>query len=69
VGQGYTVNLPATEPVDFVGTLNNGPLALTLGRVTPTEAGWHLLGNPYPAPFDWRTVPVPAGLDDALYIY
>jgi len=69
VGQGYTVNLPATELVDFVGTLNNGPLALILGRGTPTEAGWHLLGNPYPAPLDWRTVTVPAGLDDALYVY
>ncbi len=69
VGRGYTVNLPATELVDFVGTLNNGPLALTLSRGTPTEAGWHLLGNPYPAPLDWRTVTVPAGLDNALYVF
>jgi hypothetical protein len=69
VGQGYTVNLPATELVDFVGTLNNGPINLSLTRGIPTEAGWQLLGNPYPAPLDWRTVTVPTGLDNAMYVY
>jgi hypothetical protein len=69
VGQGYTVNLPGTELVDFVGTLNNGPLNLPLLRGTPSEAGWQLLGNPYPAPLDWSTVTVPTGLDNAMYVY
>ena len=69
VGQGYTVNLAGTELVDFVGTLNNGPISLSLQRGTPAEAGWHLLGNPYPAPLDWRTVSMPAGLGSALYVY
>jgi hypothetical protein len=69
VGQGYTVNLAATELVDFVGTLNNGPINLPLQRGTPSEAGWHLLGNPYPAPLDWSTVTVPAGLGQAVYVY
>jgi hypothetical protein len=69
VGQGYTVNLPGTELVDFVGTLNNGPVALNLTRGGPSEAGWHLLGNPYPAPLDWSTVTVPTGLDQAMYVY
>ena len=69
VGQGYTVNLPATALVDFVGTLNNGPINLNLVRGIPAEAGWQLLGNPYPAPLDWRTVTVPTGLDNAMYVY
>ena len=69
VGQGYTVYLAATELVDFVGTLNNGPINLPLLRGTPSEAGWQLLGNPYPAPLDWSTVTVPAGLGNAVYVY
>jgi hypothetical protein len=69
VGRGYTVNLAGTELVDFVGTLNNGPINLSLTRGTPSEAGWALLGNPYPAPLDWSTVTVPAGLGGALYVY
>jgi hypothetical protein len=69
VGQGYTVNLPATALVDFVGTLNNGAINLSLTRGVPAEAGWQLLGNPYPAPLDWRTVTVPTGLDNAMYVY
>jgi hypothetical protein len=69
VGQGYTVNLAGTELVDFTGTLNNGPINLSLQRGTPSEAGWQLLGNPYPAPLDWSTVTVPAGLGAALYVY
>ncbi|MDO7849974.1 glycosyl hydrolase [Hymenobacter convexus] len=69
VGQGYTVNLPATELVDFVGTLNNGNINLNLTRGVPSEAGWQLLGNPYPAPLDWSTVTVPAGLGSAMYVY
>jgi hypothetical protein len=69
VGQGYTVNLAGTEFVDFTGTLNNGPINLSLLRGTPSEAGWQLLGNPYPAPLDWSTVTVPAGLGQALYVY
>ncbi|MCB2407725.1 T9SS type A sorting domain-containing protein [Hymenobacter lucidus] len=54
-GVGYTVNLDAANLVDFVGTLNNG--SITRGGLTRTadaEGGWHLLGNPYPAPIDWN---------------
>ncbi|GAB3586606.1 DUF4979 domain-containing protein [Hymenobacter daeguensis] len=68
VGQGYTVNLPATALVDFVGTFNNGPLNLTLNCGAPSEAGWNFLGNPYPAPLDWNTVTVPAGVGGAVYL-
>ncbi|WP_460504165.1 hypothetical protein, partial [Hymenobacter agri] len=70
-GKGYTVNAPNTALVDFVGALNNGPVASgTLNRGTDAAAGWHLLGNPYPSPLDWSTV-APAqrpGMDAAIYV-
>ena len=76
VGRGYAVNIAASRLVDFVGTLNNGDLSLALNRNatgTPnaTDAGWQLLGNPYPAPLDYSLV-VPAdrpNLDAAIYVY
>ncbi|MBH8557764.1 T9SS type A sorting domain-containing protein [Hymenobacter negativus] len=72
VGKGYTVNAPNTALIDFVGTLNNGPVASgTLNRGTDAAAGWHLLGNPYPSPLDWSTV-TPAqrpGMDAAIYVF
>ena len=74
VGRGYTVNIGAGELVDFVGTVNNGDLTQTLDRnagATAADAGWHLLGNPYPAPLDYSRVAAAdrAGLDAAIYVY
>jgi hypothetical protein len=69
VGRGYTVNIPATQLVDFSGTLNNGPVNRQLTRAGGVDGGLHLVGNPYPAPMDWSQVNVPAGLDNALYVY
>jgi trimeric autotransporter adhesin len=79
-GRGYSVYMPpstgsATTP-DFVGTLNNGPFnaeALTNTGGT-ANSGWHLLGNPYPAPLDWnlvRAIPgaIPAEMSDAVHVY
>ncbi|GAA4383243.1 DUF4394 domain-containing protein [Hymenobacter koreensis] len=69
VGRGYTVNIPASETVDFVGTLNNGPIiAGGLTRGSQTESGWHLLGNPYPSPIDWDLVGR-SNVDAAVYVY
>ena len=73
VTRGYTVNIPGTETVDFVGTLNNGTLATpALTRGIQTESGYHLRGNPYPSPLDWNKV-VGAGraanLENALYVF
>ncbi|AMJ65620.1 DUF4394 domain-containing protein [Hymenobacter sp. PAMC 26628] len=70
-GQGYVVNIPASETVDFVGTLNNGDVArtgLTCGG--QTESGWQLLGNPYPSPISWTTTynDGAAGLNNAVYV-
>jgi hypothetical protein len=71
--RGYTVNAPATgTPVRFTGTLNTGTQnsgALTRG--TSADAGWQLLGNPYPSPIDWGTVTVAQrpGMDAAMYVF
>jgi hypothetical protein len=72
--RGYTVNAPATaRPVRFTGTFNtgdqnSGPLARTNAT---GDAGWQLLGNPYPSPLDWSTVAAAQrpGVLAALYVY
>ena len=74
VGQGYTVNLDAAQKVDFAGTLTTGTQAVPLARTsgaTAADGGWALVGNPYPAPLDWRLV-APAdlsNLDGAMYVF
>ena len=74
VGKGYTVNIAASQLVDFQGTLTTGDLslALTSTRPTyPTDGGWQLLGNPYPAPLDYRLVAATdrTGLEASIYVY
>ncbi len=76
VGRGYAVNISASQLVDFVGTLTNGDQSLALSRnaagtANAADAGWQLLGNPYPAPLDYSQV-APAdrtNLDAAIYVY
>ncbi|KAA9340149.1 T9SS type A sorting domain-containing protein [Adhaeribacter soli] len=69
-GRGYTVNIAASGTVDFTGTLNNGTVNVgMLSRGTTAGSGWHLLGNPYPAPIDWDRVSLPTGVDNALYVF
>jgi len=74
VGRGYTVNIPASQTVDFTGTLTNGDVALSLARnsgSTAADAGWQLVGNPYPSPLDWSAV-APAdrpNLDASMYVF
>ena len=73
VGRGYTVNIAASEVVDFQGPLNNGDLTLALTSARPgyLDGGWQLLGNPYPAPLDYALVSATdrPGLEDAIYVY
>ncbi|MCC2547141.1 IPT/TIG domain-containing protein [Hymenobacter sp. BT175] len=76
VGRGYTVNLGASQTVDFVGTLNSGTYAMSLARNGDTTrnaaaAGWHLVGNPYPAPIDWNLVGLAdrTGLTGTMYVF
>ena len=72
-GQGFTVQAPAsTRPVRFTGTFNTGTQnSGTLSRGTATDAGWQLLGNPYPSPINWSTVTAAQrpGMDAAIYVY
>jgi hypothetical protein len=72
VGQGYTVNVAANQVLDFVGALNSGDYTQALTRQDQgNEGGWQLLGNPYPAPLDWREVVATgglSGLDGAVYV-
>ncbi|MDB5234423.1 MAG: hypothetical protein JWR44_1416, partial [Hymenobacter sp.] len=73
VTRGYTVNITSSANVDFVGTLNNGTFSATgLTRGGQTESGWHLRGNPYPAPLDWNLMISNSRLtnvDNALYVF
>jgi hypothetical protein len=74
VGQGYTVNIGANQLVDFVGTLNNGDLSIPLGRnagPTAADAGWALVGNPYPAPLDWSLLALAdrGNMDASIYVF
>ena len=73
VTRGYTVNIAANDSVDFVGTLNNGPLTASgLTRGNQTTSGYHLRGNPYPAPLDWQLMINNGrltGIDNALYVF
>lgn len=66
-GKGYTVNL-APQTISFRGGLFNGPLTLTLPRGATAGSGWHLIGNPYPAPINWDLT-TRSGLDQAMYVY
>ncbi len=72
-GQGYAVNIAGTELVDFVGTPNTGDLTVTLSRnggSTAADAGWALVGNPYPAPLDYSQLQAAdlQGVDRAMYV-
>ena len=69
--QGFTVNIGATSVEDFVGTLNNGDISRSLPRTGGAAGGWHLVGNPYPAPLDYSLVSAGdrTGLDGAMYVF
>ena len=78
VGLGYTVNLAANQTVSFTGPQNNAstqPITLNLmrnatGSANELDAGWQLVGNPFPSPLDYSLVTASdrTGLDAAIYI-
>lgn len=70
-GRGYTVNIGGTQLVDFQGTLNNGTYPTgTLARGAQSNAGWHLLGNPYPSAISFTQVyNASAGIESGVYVY
>jgi hypothetical protein len=76
VGRGYAVNIDAAQLVDFVGSLTTGDQSLALSRnavvsANSSDAGWQLVGNPYPAPLDYSLVAPTdrTNLDAAIYVY
>ena len=71
-GVGYTVHLDGSELEDFRGTLTTGTHATPpQGRSGKADAGWQLLGNPYPSILDWNQVAATGltNMDDAVYVY
>ncbi len=75
-GFGYTVNLAAGQTVTFKGQVGFGDLPLNLTRnaassANASDAGWQLLGNPYPSPYDYSLVTAAdrTNVDAAIYIY
>jgi hypothetical protein len=72
-GRGYTVNIAPSATVALAGELNSGLLntgPLTAG--SGPNAGWHLLGNPYPSPIvfnEYALRYLPAGLAHAVYVF
>ena len=75
LGQGYAVHRRAGEVVNFTGTPTTGDHTLTLQRnaatsANATDAGWQLVGNPYPSPIDYSLVALTdrTNLDAAIYV-
>lgn len=72
-GKGFTVNIGTASKVEFNGTSRNGTIVVTgLDRGANAAAGYHLIGNPYPAPLDWSSVVARGGnsnVSDAMYVF
>ncbi|UOQ72782.1 kelch repeat-containing protein [Hymenobacter cellulosilyticus] len=69
-GRGLTINEPAGNFFEVTGsTLTSASVGVSgLTRSSQAEAGWHLLGNPYPSPIDWNRVSR-TNIDAAAYVY
>jgi hypothetical protein len=59
-GKGYiqvaAANQGTTGAVSFTGTTNAGNVTVNLTRTGTTQAGFNLVGNPYPSYLDWSAV-------------
>ncbi|GAB3828138.1 hypothetical protein GCM10028821_13010 [Hymenobacter jeollabukensis] len=71
---GFTVQLPGASTLSFTGQVgnSNGSIALTRNSgATAADAGWNLIGNPYPSPLDFSTIPTGqrVNMDAAFYTY
>ena len=72
VGRGYTASVPNALTVDFTGTLNNGPVNISglTRNSAAVDAGYHLLGNPYPSPINASGfAAVATNLNTAVYVF
>jgi len=59
-GRGYiqvaSASQGTTGTVNFTGTTNSGDITVQLTRNGTTQAGFNLVGNPYPSYLDWSQV-------------
>jgi hypothetical protein len=71
-GFGYAVNMPAGGTMTFTGDYT--PITsigiFGLLRGPQPDAGWNLLGNPFPAPIDWDKMAADGlnGMSSTLYV-
>ncbi|MDO7873825.1 T9SS type A sorting domain-containing protein [Hymenobacter sp. ASUV-10] len=69
LGLGYTVHTPAGGTMSFTGSLATATINRT-GLGHTAAGGYHLLGNPYPAPLDWDlTAAATTGMNRTLYVF
>ena len=75
-GYGYVANIAAGQVVSFTGQAITGQNPFTLTRAAASsanaaDAGWWLMGNPFPAPLDYSLVAPTerTGLDAAMYVF
>ncbi len=57
-GRGYVAQINKTDTYEFMGTLNNGDIAVTLTRTTAAlgPRGFNLVGNPYTSHINWNKI-------------
>lgn len=57
-GRGYVAQINTTDIYEFMGTLNNGDIAVTLTRTTAAGGprGFNLVGNPYTSHINWNEI-------------
>jgi Secretion system C-terminal sorting domain len=72
--RGFTVQLPGASTLSFTGPVipqgDTAPLSRA-GGATAADAGWNLVGNPFPSPLDLSTVAAGqrTNMDAAFYTY
>jgi len=58
VAKGYVANMPVSGNITFTGSLNDGNKSINLTQTIGTDAGFNLVGNPYPSYLDWSAAAV-----------
>ena len=73
-GTGYAAFIRQTSPpvtISVTGSVrqgNNVSVGVTNKAGDPTDDGWNLIGNPFPAPIKWDNVTKPTGLSASALI-
>ncbi|MBS1556976.1 MAG: T9SS type A sorting domain-containing protein [Bacteroidetes bacterium] len=70
-GTGYAAFIRQTSPITLSvnGTVRQGTnvqINLTNTSGDPTDDGWNLIGNPFPAPLNWSTVAIPPNVSGTM---